>query len=180
MTLKQLEDLITIDEDITDDQYGTYYDKRTVEQLLNYGLILLDKPAGPTSHEVVAWTKRILEISKAGHSGTLDPQVTGVLPLGLGEGTKALGVLLLGPKEYHALGRLHSTASPDEIHDRRMKDTTRNRDPVSIEDIKKELAVQDAMLSSCSVLSGSPMKVVFNHEGKVDEAAKSVLDAIGL
>ena len=83
MTLKQLEDLVTIDEDITDDQYGTYYDKRTVEQLLNYGLILLDKPAGPTSHEVVAWTKRILEISKAGHSGTLDPQVTGVLPLGL-------------------------------------------------------------------------------------------------
>jgi len=108
LTLKQLEGLITIDEDITDNQYGTYYNKRTVEQLLNYGLILLDKPAGPTSHEVVAWTKRILEIPKAGHSGTLDPQVTGVLPLGLGEGTKALGVLLLGPKEYHALGRLHS------------------------------------------------------------------------
>ena len=72
------------------------------------------------------------------------------------------------------------TASPDEIHDRRMKDETRNRDAISIEDIKKELAVQDAMLSSCSVLSGSPMKVVFNHEGKVDEAAKTVLDAIGL
>ena len=91
MTLKQLECLITIDEDITDDQYGTYYDKRTVEQLLNYGLILLDKPAGPTSHEVVAWTKRILEISKA------------------------LGVLLLGPKEYHALGRLHSLPSKEKL-----------------------------------------------------------------
>ena len=61
-----------------------------------------------------------------------------------------------------------------------MKDETRNRDAISIEDIKKELAVQDEMLSSCSVLSGSPMKVVFNHEGKVDEAAVSVLDAIGL
>ena len=72
------------------------------------------------------------------------------------------------------------TASPDEIHNRRMKDKTRNRDPISIEDIKKELAVQDAMLSSCSVLSGSPMKVVFNHEGKVDEAAETVLGAIGL
>ena len=115
MKLKQLEDLITIDEDITDDQYGTYYNKRTVEQLLNYGLILLDKPPGPTSHEVVAWTKRILEIPKAGHSGTLDPQVTGVLPLGLGEGTKALGVLLLGPKEYHALGRLHSLPSKEKL-----------------------------------------------------------------
>ena len=115
MTLKQLEDLITIDEDITDNQYGTYYNKRTVEQLLNYGLILLDKPPGPTSHEIVAWIKRILEIPKAGHSGTLDPQVTGVLPLGLGEGTKALGVLLLGPKEYHALGRLHSLPSKEKL-----------------------------------------------------------------
>ena len=72
------------------------------------------------------------------------------------------------------------TASPDEIHNRRMKDETRDRDPVSIEDIKKELAVQDAMLSSCSVLSGSPMKVIFNHEGKIEEAAVNVIDAIGL
>jgi len=72
------------------------------------------------------------------------------------------------------------TASPDEIHNRRMKDETRNRDPISIEDIKKELAVQDAMLSSCSVLSGSPMKVIFNHEGKVEKAADAVIGAIGL
>ncbi len=72
------------------------------------------------------------------------------------------------------------TASPNEIHNRRMKDETRDRDPVSIEDIKKELAVQDAMLSSCSVLSGSPMKVIFNHEGKIEEAASNVINAIGL
>ena len=72
------------------------------------------------------------------------------------------------------------TASPDEIHDRRIKDETRDRDPISIEDIKKELAVQDAMLSSCSVFSGSPMKVIFNHEGKIEEAADNVIDAIGL
>ena len=72
------------------------------------------------------------------------------------------------------------SASPDEIHDRRMKDGTRERDPISIEDIKKELAVQDAMLSSCSVFSGSPMKVIFNHEGKIEEAAVNVIDAIGL
>ena len=115
MTLKQLEDLITIDQDITDPKIGTYYNKRTVEQLLQYGLILIDKPPGPTSHEVVAWAKRILNIPKAGHSGTLDPQVSGVLPLGLGEGTKVLGVLLFGPKEYFGLGRLHSQPSKDEL-----------------------------------------------------------------
>ncbi len=115
MTLKQLENLVEIDQDITDDAFGTYYDKRTIEQLLNYGIILLDKPPGPTSHETVAWTKRILKLPKIGHSGTLDPQVSGVLPLGLGEATKALGVLLYGPKEYHALGRVHSLPSKEKL-----------------------------------------------------------------
>ena len=115
MTLKQLENLVTIDEDITNPEYGVYYDKRSIEQLLEYGLILVDKPPGPTSHEVVAWAKRILELPKIGHSGTLDPQVSGVLPLGLGEGTKALGVLLLGPKEYVGLGRLHSLPSKEKL-----------------------------------------------------------------
>ena len=115
MTLKQLENLIEIDQDLTDDSYGTYYDKRKIEELLNYGLIILDKPPGPTSHETVAWTKRLLKIPKIGHSGTLDPQVSGVLPLGLGEATKALGVLLYGPKEYHALGRIHSLPSKEKL-----------------------------------------------------------------
>ena len=72
------------------------------------------------------------------------------------------------------------TASPDEIHNRRIKDETRNRDTISIEEIKKELAVQDAMLSSCSVLSGSPMKVIFNHEGNIEEAANNVIETIGV
>ena len=117
MTLKQLENLVEIDQDFTDDAYGTYYDKRSIEQLLNYGIILLDKPPGPTSHETVAWTKRILKLPKIGHSGTLDPQVSGVLPLGLGEATKALGILLLGPKEYHALGRIHSLPSKEKLNE---------------------------------------------------------------
>ncbi len=115
MTLKQLEGLIEVDQDVTSEEFGTYYDRRSIEQLLNYGIILLDKPPGPTSHETVAWTKRILKLPKIGHSGTLDPQVSGVLPLGLGEATKALGVLLLGPKEYHALGRLHSLPAPERL-----------------------------------------------------------------
>ena len=117
MTLQQLKNLIEIDQDITDNSYGTYYDKRSIEQLLDYGLIILDKPPGPTSHETVAWTKKLLKIPKIGHSGTLDPQVSGVLPLGLGEATKALGVLLYGPKEYHALGRIHSLPSKEKLEE---------------------------------------------------------------
>jgi len=72
------------------------------------------------------------------------------------------------------------SARPEEIYNRRMKDETRNRDKVSIESIKKELAIQDSMLSTCSVLSGSPMKVVLNNEGKIDEAANNVIKAIGV
>ena len=72
------------------------------------------------------------------------------------------------------------SARPEEIYNRRMKDDTRNRDKISIEAIINELAVQDAMLSSCSVLSGSPMKVILNNEGKIDEAAQNVIEAIGV
>ncbi len=115
MVLKQLQNLRVIDQDITNDSYGTYCEKRTVQQLLDYGFILLDKPNGPTSHETVAWIKKILNIPKAGHSGTLDPMVSGILPVGLGEATKALIVLLLGPKEYHALGRLHTLPSNEKL-----------------------------------------------------------------
>jgi H/ACA ribonucleoprotein complex subunit 4 len=115
MILPQLENLTKIDDDVTNDNYGQYPDKRSIESLLYYGLVLIDKPAGPTSHEVVAWIKRILEIEKAGHSGTLDPGATGLLPIGLGEGTKALSVLLLGPKEYYALGRFHSHISSERL-----------------------------------------------------------------
>ncbi len=72
------------------------------------------------------------------------------------------------------------SAKPEEIYNRRMGDETRKRDAVTIDSIKKELAVQDAMLSACSVLSGSPMKPILNREGKVDETAESVINAIGL
>src|SRR5919205_2625645 len=111
--LPQLKNLVKIDDDVTNESYGHYPDKRPIESLMYYGLVLVDKPAGPTSHEAVAWIKRILEIEKAGHSGTLDPYATGLLPVGLGEGTKALSVLLLGQKEYYALARFHANI-PDE------------------------------------------------------------------
>ncbi len=86
---------------------------------------------------------------------------------------------------YHVLEELKPanliavSARPEEIYNRRMKDTTRDRDIISIDKIKKELAVQDAMLSSCAVLTGSPMKSVMNSEGKVEEAADEVISAIG-
>jgi H/ACA ribonucleoprotein complex subunit 4 len=115
LLLPQLQNLQKLDDDATSDRYGFIPEKRPLNILYDYGFILLDKPSGPTSHEVVAWVKKILGLSKIGHSGTLDPGTTGLLPLGLGEGTKALQILTLGPKEYYALARMHSYISSKKI-----------------------------------------------------------------
>lgn len=53
--------------------------KRALKEYLKYGVIILDKPSNPSSHEVVSWVKKILNVERTGHSGTLDPKVTGVL-----------------------------------------------------------------------------------------------------
>lgn len=66
------------------------------------GVVVIDKPAGKTSHDVVSDVKKILGIKKAGHTGTLDPLATGVLPVCLNEATKLVGFLTGEDKEYHA------------------------------------------------------------------------------
>ena len=114
MTLR-LDALEIINDDVTSTKYGHRPNSRPLDVLFDNGIILLDKPAGPTSHELVAWTKRILGITKAGHSGTLDPGATGLLPIGLGDATKALSILLLGPKEYYAIARIHQQMDLDLI-----------------------------------------------------------------
>jgi H/ACA ribonucleoprotein complex subunit 4 len=101
--------MVVLDEEPTDPRYGWTPSARPVEAMLEYGLIPLDKPRGPTSHEVVAWTRKLLGVEKAGHSGTLDPPVSGLLPIGLGQSTRALSLLLTFPKEYRGVMRLHSS-----------------------------------------------------------------------
>jgi len=61
---------------------------RPIDVLKNYGVINLDKPSNPSSHEVVAWVKKILKVEKTGHSGTLDPKVTGCLITCLNRATR--------------------------------------------------------------------------------------------
>ncbi len=91
----------------TDPNYGTPPLQRSLEAHLRLGAINLDKTSGPTSHEVAAWVKRILEVEKAGHSGTLDPKVTGILPVLLGDATRVMDTLLLAGKEYICLMHVH-------------------------------------------------------------------------
>lgn len=108
---------ITKDDVTANPSYGCFPEKRPIEKHLRYGIINLDKPSGPSSHEVVAWIKRILNIKHAGHGGTLDPKVTGVLPVALEEATKIVGSFLISGKEYICVMRLHKDVSEGKIKD---------------------------------------------------------------
>jgi adenylate kinase len=72
------------------------------------------------------------------------------------------------------------SAKPEEIYNRRMSDDTRHRDKITLANIKKELDAQSGIIASCMVISGSPVKYILNREGKVDEAADKIINAIGL
>lgn len=95
--------------------YGTRPSERSVEQLLEMGIIDINKPSGPSSHQVSAYVQQILGIKKSGHSGTLDPKVTGVLPVALGRGTRIVQALLTAGKEYVCLMQLHKPAEEKAI-----------------------------------------------------------------
>lgn len=81
--------------------------KRPINEYVRYGFINLDKPANPSSHEVVAWTRRILRVEKTGHSGTLDPKVTGCLIVCIDRATRLVKSQQSAGKEYVSVVRLH-------------------------------------------------------------------------
>ncbi|MFC1697614.1 RNA-guided pseudouridylation complex pseudouridine synthase subunit Cbf5 [Nanoarchaeota archaeon] len=99
----------------TDDKYGTYPDKRSTEELINFGIVNIDKPQGPTSHQVSEYVQRILKIKKSGHSGTLDPNVTGILPVALKKATRVVQILLPAGKEYICLMHLHKPVEKKQL-----------------------------------------------------------------
>lgn len=101
----------------TNQNYGKAPEQRSMQELLDNGIIILDKPRGPTSHQVDAWVKQALELKKVGHGGTLDPNAVGVLPIGIGEATKALHVLLSAGKEYIGVMRLHKQVENNKIRE---------------------------------------------------------------
>ena len=116
---KRLENRTTIvkDEGVPGIKYGKIPSDRTIEELLQYGIININKPKGPTSHEVSEHVKKILKCNKAGQSGTLDPAVTGVLPIGINKATRVLQSLLHAGKEYVCLMHIHKPQTDQEIHD---------------------------------------------------------------
>lgn len=108
-------ELLTKAEGTTDPKHGHKPSERPAEEYIRYGVINLDKPAGPTSHEVAAWIKKIMHLTRIGHGGTLDPKVTGVLPVTLEDSTKIVQALLYSGKEYVCVMKLHGDIEEERV-----------------------------------------------------------------
>lgn len=101
----------------TNPSLGCKPEDRKTEEIINYGIVNIDKPKGPTSHQVADYVQKILDIAKSGHSGTLDPAVTGVLPVALGRATRIVQGLLTAGKEYVAIMHLHKEVEESKLRE---------------------------------------------------------------
>ena len=109
--------ILTKREATTNPSYGKSPEEQTIQERLQNGVICMNKVSGPTSHQVSDYVQRILKIKKAGHGGTLDPMVTGVLPIALGKATRVLQTLLEAGKEYVGVLHLHEEVSEEKIRE---------------------------------------------------------------
>jgi tRNA pseudouridine55 synthase len=103
------------------------------------GLIVVDKPAGCTSHDVVARLRRLAGTRRVGHAGTLDPMATGVLVIGIGQATRLLGHLALTDKDYEATIKLGTTTTTDDAEGEEIE----AKSAASVSDAAIEAAMKD-------------------------------------
>ena len=119
LPVERVHEFLVKAEEETNPVFGCNPENRDMNQKLENGLINLDKVSGPTSHEIASWVKRIFSstniITKTGHGGTLDPKVTGVLPIALNKATRVVDVLLTAGKEYICIMKLHGNVAESKI-----------------------------------------------------------------
>ncbi len=92
-------------------------EKKSIQELLEFGIIIFDKPQNCTSFDVCEFVKKELKLKKTSHFGTLDPMVTGVLPIALGRACKLTGFFLGEDKEYEGVMRIHEEKDLKQVQE---------------------------------------------------------------
>lgn len=105
----------TKQESETNPEYGQIPEKRSIQELMDEGFVIVDKPLGPTSNQVTSWIKKELDLNKTGHFGTLDPNATGVLPVGMNRGTRINKALAKADKKYVFEAKLEDKIDSEKI-----------------------------------------------------------------
>ena len=160
---------------------------RPLQEYLKYAVINLDKPANPSSHEIVAWIKRILKVEKTGHSGTLDPKVTGCLIICLNRATRLAKAQQGAGKEYVCILKLHSAIEGEKQLLKALQTLTGPvfQKPPAVAAVKRQLRIRNIYKTKlyefdpesnmavfwCSVEAGTYVRTLCTHLGlllKVD------------
>ena len=123
-------------------------------KVVDSGLLLVDKPAGFTSHDVVAKSRKALGTKKIGHAGTLDPMATGLLVLGVNSGTKLLTFIVGADKTYQATIRFGSSTTTDDAEG----EVTSKADPALLQQISKA-QIENAIEHFTGVIQQVPSQV---------------------
>ncbi|NOR84771.1 RNA-guided pseudouridylation complex pseudouridine synthase subunit Cbf5 [archaeon] len=99
----------------TNVKYGCEPHERPIENHIKNSIVIIDKPAGPTSHQAASWVRDMFALKKTGHSGTLDPQVTGVLVCTIDNASKTIPFLAGHDKEYICLMQIHKSVEEKKL-----------------------------------------------------------------
>lgn len=144
LLLKNLSSLVSKSTHYTPIPNGCNPVRRTLDEHKKYGVINLDKPSNPSSHEVVAWVKRILKVEKTGHSGTLDPKVTGCLIVCLNRATRLAKAQQGAGKEYVCVLRLNDAIESEAELLKAFKKLTGQifQKPPAVAAVKRQLRVR--------------------------------------
>lgn len=180
------------------EEYGKIPENRDPEELLRKGIVLIDKPFGPTSKQVSTWVKEELDLRKAGHFGTLDPNATGVLPIGLNKSTRINEALANAEKQY-----VFEAVFDDEFSDHDYQEVLKNfegtntqippeKSAVKQEERERELysaelveAEGDRMLAKIDTESGFYVRVLIQQiadeletQGEMNELRRTMQASI--
>lgn len=154
------------------------------------GVLVIDKPSGPTSHDVVSIARRVLGVRRIGHTGTLDPLARGVLPLVIGRATRLAQFFTRAEKEYEADVRLGMQTTTYDVSGDRLE-APRDREPASLtlNEIEEALTdfrgtyVQHPPAFSAKKISGTPAYRLARRNQAVDltpvEVTVHALDVLG-
>lgn len=169
----------TREEAETSEEYGSIPENRSIDELLKKGIVIIDKPFGPTSKQVSTWLKEELDLKKAGHFGTLDPNATGVLPIGVNKGTRLNEVLANSNKKYIFEASFEEQKDEEEIRKAlqqfkgvnhqvppeksAVKQEEREREVYEIDLIEKE---EDKILGRVKCESGFYVRVLIRELGE--------------
>ena len=152
--------------------------ERVTHEVFRRGVFIADKPQGPTSHQVSAWARDLVGAERAGHAGTLDPRVTGVLPIAFNDATRALDALLVGDKEYVGIMEFHQDVPEPKLRDivRRFTGPIYQMPPVRSA-VKRELRVRT--IHELEVLERDGRLVLFRTRCESGTYVRTLANDIG-